>query len=114
MNTLTHSIQNLMSKLSRESIGLICCCIAAAAFLIFPETAISLVAGVTAYAIHEFGLAFIIIPSLFVILSLVIALSPWGKIKLGEDAKPEFGFVSWTAMLFAAGMGSGLIFWGVA
>lgn len=114
MNTLTHSIQNLMSKLSRESIGLICCCIAAAAFLIFPETAISLVAGVTAYAIHEFGLAFIIIPSLFVILSLVIALSPWGKIKLGEGAKPEFGFVSWTAMLFAAGMGSGLIFWGVA
>ncbi len=114
MNTLTHFVQYMMSKLNRDSIGLICCGTAAAAFIIFPETAISLVAGVTGYAIHEFGLAFIIIPSLFLILSLVIALSPWGKIKLGKDVNPEFGFISWTAMLFAAGMGSGLIFWGVA
>ncbi|QFU25219.1 BCCT family transporter [Shewanella eurypsychrophilus] len=100
--------------LSRESIGLICCCIAASAFLIFPQSAISMVAGITSYAIHEFGLAFIIIPSLFVILAFAIALSPWGKITLGKDKSPEFSFISWVSMLFAAGMGSGLIFWGVA
>ncbi|WP_076407928.1 BCCT family transporter [Shewanella sp. UCD-KL12] len=103
-----------LNQLSRESIGLVCCCIMASAFLIFPQTAISLVAGVTSYAIHEFGLAFIIIPSVFVVLAFAIALSPWGRITLGKDKAPEFSFISWVSMLFAAGMGSGLIFWGVA
>lgn len=50
--------------------------------------------------------------SLFVLTCLVIALSPLGKIKLGKDhEKPEFGFISWFAMLFSAGMGIGLVFW---
>lgn len=50
--------------------------------------------------------------SLFVLICLVIALSPLGKIKLGKDhEKPEFGFISWFAMLFSAGMGIGLVFW---
>ncbi|WP_050774316.1 BCCT family transporter [Shewanella benthica] len=98
-----------MSKLSRESIGLICCCIAAAAFLIFPETAISLVAGVTAYAIHEFGLAFIIIPSLFVILSLAIALSPWGKIKLGKDSALALTYFHWGLHAWSLYAISGLV-----
>ncbi|MCK5163921.1 MAG: BCCT family transporter [Desulfobacula sp.] len=50
--------------------------------------------------------------SLFVVIAIVIALSPLGKIKLGrDDEKPEFSFLSWFAMLFSAGMGIGLIFW---
>lgn len=51
----------------------------------------------------------------FVIFSLVLAISPLGKKRLGaDDERPEFSTVSWFAMLFGAGMGIGLVFWGVA
>jgi glycine betaine transporter len=44
-----------------------------------------------------------------------LAISPYGKIKLGkDDDEPEFSTVSWLTMLFAAGMGVGLLFWGTA
>ena len=57
---------------------------------------------------------------LWVVLGLVlfaafVAFSRYGSLKLGaEDEEPEFGVGSWFAMLFAAGMGIGLVFWGVA
>jgi glycine betaine transporter len=51
----------------------------------------------------------------FLIFCVVLALSPWGKIKLGKDAdKPEYSTLSWFAMLFSAGMGIGLLFWAIA
>jgi BCCT family betaine/carnitine transporter len=53
--------------------------------------------------------------NIFVIFSLALIFLPVGKIRLGgQDAKPEFGTWSWFAMLFAAGMGIGLMFWSVA
>ncbi|NJQ14146.1 BCCT family transporter [Streptomyces bohaiensis] len=53
--------------------------------------------------------------SLFVVFALFMGFSKYGKIKLGKDGqKPDFGLGSWLAMLFAAGMGIGLVFWGVA
>ncbi|MDF1642002.1 BCCT family transporter [Thalassolituus oleivorans] len=53
--------------------------------------------------------------NIFVVFCIVIALSPWGKIRLGgPDAKAEHSRISWLSMLFAAGMGIGLMFWGVA
>jgi glycine betaine transporter len=49
------------------------------------------------------------------VLCLVLAFSRYGDLKLGgEDDEPEFTVGSWFAMLFAAGMGIGLVFWGVA
>lgn len=51
----------------------------------------------------------------FVLFCLVIALGKYGNIKLGKDnEEPEFGLMTWFSMLFAAGMGIGLVFWGVA
>lgn len=51
----------------------------------------------------------------FLIFCIALALSPYGKVKLGKDgSKPEFSRFSWFCMLFAAGMGIGLIFWSVA
>lgn len=51
----------------------------------------------------------------FVIFSLVVAFSKFGNIRLGDDdERPEHGLISWFSMLFAAGMGIGLVFWGVA
>ena len=53
--------------------------------------------------------------SLLVILCIWLAISPYGKIKLGQDDdEPEFSTISWLSMLFAAGMGVGLLFWGTA
>lgn len=53
--------------------------------------------------------------SVALILCIVLTLGPWGSVRLGADTeKPEFGWLSWTAMLFAAGMGIGLVFWSIA
>lgn len=50
-----------------------------------------------------------------VVLALVLAASRYGQLRLGgEEEQPEFSLLSWFAMLFAAGMGIGLVFWGVA
>jgi glycine betaine transporter len=51
----------------------------------------------------------------FVLLCLWLGFGPFGRIKLGRpDDQPDFSTASWLAMLFAAGMGVGLLFWGVA
>ena len=51
----------------------------------------------------------------FLLFVLVIAFSKYGNIRLGkDDEKPEYGLVSWFAMLFSAGMGIGMVFWSVA
>lgn len=50
-----------------------------------------------------------------VVMSFVLAFSRYGNLKLGaDDEEPEFSTGAWFAMLFAAGMGIGLVFWGVA
>ena len=50
-----------------------------------------------------------------VVLAFFLAFSRYGDLKLGaEDDEPEFSVGTWFAMLFAAGMGIGLVFWGVA
>lgn len=51
----------------------------------------------------------------FLLFLIILAASPYGEIRLGpDDATPEYGYPSWLAMLFAAGMGIGLLYFGVA
>ncbi len=53
--------------------------------------------------------------NVFVILCLALIVSPLGRVRIGgAKAKPDFGYLSWFAMLFAAGMGVGLMFYGVS
>ncbi len=53
--------------------------------------------------------------SFMLIVCIWLAFSPYGRIKLGQDDdQPEFSTLSWLTMLFAAGMGVGLLFWGTA
>lgn len=53
--------------------------------------------------------------SMALVMCLVLAIGPWGSVRLGADTeKAEFSWISWTAMLFAAGMGIGLVFWSIA
>lgn len=67
------------------------------------------------FLVSKFGWLYLLSMSLFVIFAVWIAFSKYGKIKLGpDDSKPDYSFVSWFAMLFSAGMGIGLVFWGVA
>ncbi|MBD3679198.1 MAG: BCCT family transporter, partial [Rhodobacteraceae bacterium] len=52
--------------------------------------------------------------NIFVIFCLFLIVSPWGKVRLGgKDATPDYSYAGWFAMLFAAGMGIGLMFFGV-
>jgi glycine betaine transporter len=67
------------------------------------------------HILAHFGWAYLISAFLFLILSLYIAFSRYGRIKLGGDhEKPYYSFYGWFSMLFAAGMGIGMVFWGVA
>ncbi|MFR9725174.1 BCCT family transporter [Streptomyces sp. MS19] len=64
--------------------------------------------------IHNAGWAFVLAASSFVVFALWLAISRYGRITLGtEGEKPEFRTVSWVAMMFSAGMGIGLMFYGV-
>ncbi|WP_339692242.1 BCCT family transporter [Celeribacter baekdonensis] len=83
--------------------------------LLFPELAGSTFSAVFSFVTKSFDWFFIGAADIFVILCLVIVISPYGKIRLGgPDAKPDFTYTSWFAMLFAAGMGIGLMFYGVS
>ncbi|CAL9319440.1 BCCT family transporter [Streptomyces rochei] len=64
---------------------------------------------------HNGGWAFVLAASGFVVFALWLAASRYGRIHLGaEGEEPEFRTVSWVAMMFSAGMGIGLMFWGVS
>ncbi|GAK05972.1 LOW QUALITY PROTEIN: glycine betaine transporter OpuD [Geomicrobium sp. JCM 19037] len=64
---------------------------------------------------QAFGWYYLIIVFIFVIICLFFIIGPYGKIKLGKDTdKPEFNYATWFALLFSAGMGTGLVFWGAA
>ncbi|WP_045222929.1 glycine betaine uptake BCCT transporter [Desulfonatronum thioautotrophicum] len=65
--------------------------------------------------IAHFGWAYMLSGFFFLVFCVVLALSRYGGIKLGRDhEKPVYTYFGWFSMLFAAGMGIGLIFWGVA
>ncbi len=64
---------------------------------------------------NKFGWIYLLVTTGFVLFTLFLAVSRFGSICLGPaDEAPEFSFPSWLAMIFSAGMGVGLVFWGVA
>jgi glycine betaine transporter len=67
------------------------------------------------FLIPNFGWVFILSSFGFLAFSVYLAASRYGRIRLGgDDERPEFSTVSWVAMMFSAGMGIGLMFYGVA
>jgi glycine betaine transporter len=80
-----------------------------------PEGLDAWTADMHSYIISNFGWTYLLSAFLFLLFSLFMAFSKYGEIKLGGDhEKPRFSYFGWFSMLFAAGMGIGLIFWGVA
>lgn len=83
--------------------------------LLFPESLTQLTNYGLACVIEKFGWFYLIATIGFLIFSIYIAFSKYGDIRLGkEEDRPEYSFMTWFAMLFSAGMGIGLVFWGVA
>ena len=83
--------------------------------LIYPETSYELLTSAKDFVVVTFGTLFTISMSAFTLIIFFLIISPFGKIKLGgNNSVPEFGFLSWVCMLFAAGVGIGMTFYGAA
>ncbi|MCW8329902.1 BCCT family transporter [Photobacterium sp. SDRW27] len=86
-----------------------------AALVSDPVTAKTALNGVKNSIINNFDVLFLWSGNIFVVFCLTLIFTPYGKIRIGgQDAEPEYSRMSWLAMLFAAGMGIGLMFWSVA
>lgn len=79
------------------------------------DTAQAVLPKVLKSVTEEFGWLYVLSVVFFIGFCLWLAFSRYGRIRLGDDdSRPEFSNVSWFAMLFSAGMGIGLVFFGVA
>ena len=86
-----------------------------AMILIAPKQTQTLLNTAKSGIFANFSWFYVLAFSVFLGFLLILSVSSLGNIKLGNDEEePEFGFLSWLAMLFAAGMGVGLMFFGVA
>ncbi|SDJ87337.1 BCCT family transporter [Microbulbifer yueqingensis] len=83
--------------------------------VVFPEAATSQFKDLQAWIITNMSWYYVLVVAVILISVIVIGISRLGEIKLGpEHVEPDYGFGSWFAMLFSAGMGIGLLFFGVA
>lgn len=91
------------------------CGIVAVLGIAAPEQVAHAAQAFTSFSLEALDWFFLLVTSSFLLLALALALSSAGDLRLGQPSdRPEFTLVSWLAMLFAAGMGSGLLFWGAA
>lgn len=83
--------------------------------LAFPQQASSLLGRAQAWASATFGWYYMLVVAFYLGFVLFVALSRYGDIKLGPDhATPDFSYGTWAAMLFSAGIGSELLFYGAS
>lgn len=83
--------------------------------IVSPSGMTGTVKSITAFAIYSLDWFFLLLCTFLVFLAAYLAFGKYSHMKLGkDDDEPEFSLVSWIAMLFASGMGAGLLFWGVA
>ena len=83
--------------------------------LAFQQGATDFFGWLRPYLTSNFDWFFLLSANLFVLFCILLMVTPMGKIRLGgQDATPDYGYVGWFAMLFAAGMGIGLMFFGVS
>ncbi|MFD2191102.1 BCCT family transporter [Pistricoccus aurantiacus] len=82
--------------------------------LLFPEAAGQVFQAVVNFSIKTLDWYFIILVNLYLFFCLALVVSPYGAVRLGgKTATPDYSYLSWFSMLFAAGMGIGLLFFGV-
>ena len=82
--------------------------------LIAPDWSQETFTAIRNWAKSTFDWFFLMSANLFVVFSLLLIVTPWGSVRLGgSEAVPDYSYPAWFAMLFAAGMGIGLMFFGV-
>ncbi len=83
--------------------------------LIFPDTAGRLLNGARDWTLNTLDWFFILTTNLVVLFCVCIGISRLGRIRLGgSEAEPDFSMLSWLSMLFSAGVGIGMVFYGAA
>ena len=83
--------------------------------LVFPEASNNFLSSSRQFVVSRFDTLFTVSMLSFTFIIFFLIVSPFGKIKLGgKDSSPEFSFLSWICMLFAAGVGIGMTFYGAA
>lgn len=106
-------MQGINKTVSFTAGGLILLFVAVAS--LFTESFGAQVSAVQAAIVGNFGWFYILAVAGFLMFALWLFISPYSAIKLGkDDDEPEFSYPTWFAMLFSAGMGIGLLFYGVA
>src|SRR5699024_5014834 len=82
---------------------------------LFPNVSEAILSKIQYFLFHSLDWVYVWAVTLFVLFLFFLVFSKYGSIKLGRnDSKPEYSFFSWVSMLFAAGMGIGLMYFGVA
>ncbi|MFC0271500.1 BCCT family transporter [Metabacillus herbersteinensis] len=80
-----------------------------------PDSLAKNASAVFNFTSHSFGWFYLFSVACFVAFCLFLAFSKYGNIRLGQDHdKPDFSYFTWISMLFSAGFGVGIVFWGVA
>ncbi|WP_449355791.1 BCCT family transporter [Virgibacillus natechei] len=80
----------------------------------FPSNVEDVLSVIDGFISGTFGWFYLLVTTGFVLLALFLVFGPYGKIKLGKpDDEPEYSYFTWFAFLFTAGMGVGLVFYGV-
>ncbi|GAB7187793.1 BCCT family transporter [Kitasatospora sp. Ki12] len=89
--------------------------LAVVAWGVFAEDSLGRTSGTALrWVLHNFGWLFVVAADVFLVLTVLLAFSRFGRIRLGrDDDEPEFSTLAWVAMMFSAGMGIGLMFYGV-
>ncbi|MBP0443537.1 BCCT family transporter [Roseomonas sp. SSH11] len=83
--------------------------------VIAPETVGRIFTAAQSWILSRLGWFYLLSVAVFVVFVLYLALSSHGQVRLGPNhSEPDFSYGSWFAMLFSAGMGIGLVFFGVA
>lgn len=83
--------------------------------VLIPKQFGGITSAITAWITSTLGWYYLILTTVIVFFCVFLIFSPIGKLKIGRpNDKPEFNTVSWFAMLFSAGMGIGLVFYGAA
>ncbi|MUK87697.1 BCCT family transporter [Ornithinibacillus sp. L9] len=81
----------------------------------FPELSEQVTTNINAFLSTTFGWYYMWVMTFLIIVSIFIIFSPYGKIRLGKNhERPDFSTLTWIAMLFSAGLGIGLVFYGSA
>jgi len=81
----------------------------------FASTAEEWLGSIRTWITDNLGWFMILSVAVLLVFCLFMAISKYGKVRLGpDDSRPDYSYLTWFAMLFSAGMGIGLMFWGVA